>query len=279
MKAINRIVIIVVFSLLLKSGMNAQESNYLNSTFAVVSAVYAIQCQGCDKISRDFQSILKEDDIFSLEISGPNWLDAEKKEELSKYRTDFFLTSKLSKKPNGYEIEFVLYDKNKKTYHSDNFKHFISKDKLVNDIYDIAQIIVEEINDFKSKGQFKNVIQVVNFDIVMSAVSLDDDFAESFSKWLAYELKNDRKINVNYHVLSPDMENPKSENNVDGGFYQTGSESMEIKVKMEVNMDGKRVRCSTLTIDIIEYDSDINRKEIIDEIIKKFKRIDPDNWN
>jgi hypothetical protein len=279
MKAVNRMVIIAVFSLLLKSITSAQESNYLNSTFAVVSAVYAIQCQGCDKVSRDFQSIMKEDNVFSLEISGPNWLDAEKKDELSKYRIDFFLTSKLSKKPNGYEIEFVLYDKDKKTYPSDNFKHFISKDKLVNDIYDIAEMIVKEINDFKSKGQFKNVIQVVNFDIVMSAVPLDDDFAESFSKWLAYELKNDRIINVNYHVLSPDMENSKSENNLDGGFYQTGDESMEIKVKMEVNMDGKRVRCSTLTIDIIEYDNDKNRKEIIDEIIKKFKRIDPDNWN
>lgn len=279
MKVMNRKIIIAVFSLLLISGASAQEINYLNSTFAVVSAVYSIQCQGCDKISSDLHSIMKEDDIFSLELSGPNWLDAEKKDELSKYRTDFFLTSKLSKRPNGYEIEFVLYDKNKKTYRSDNFKHFISKEKLVNDIYEIAEMIVAEINDFKSKGQFKNVIQVVNFDIVMSAVSLDDDFAETFSEWLAYELKNDRIINVNYHVLAPDMENPSSENSLDGGFYQTGSETMKIKVKMEVNMDGRRVRCSTLTIDIIEYDNDENRKEIIDEIIKKFKRIDPDNWN
>ena len=121
------------------------------------------------------------------------------------------------------------------------------------------------------------MIQVVNFDIVLSS-SLDDDFAETFSEWLAYELKNDRIINVNYHVLPPDMENPKSENSLDGGFYQTGEESMKIKVKMEVNMDEKKVKCTTLTIDIIEYDSDENRKAIIDEIIKKFKKIDPENW-
>ena len=101
MKAIDRIVITAVFSLLIISTARAQESNYLNSTFAVVSAVYSIQCQGCDKISKDLHSILKEDDIFSLELSGPNWLDAEKKDELSKYRTDFFLTSKLSKRRKG----------------------------------------------------------------------------------------------------------------------------------------------------------------------------------
>ena len=279
MKAIDRIVITAVFSLLIISTARAQESNYLNSTFAVVSAVYSIQCQGCDKISKDLHSILKEDDIFSLELSGPNWLDAEKKDELSKYRTDFFLTSKLSKRPTGYEIEFVLYDKNNKTYRSDNFKHFISKDKLVNDIYEIAELIVAEINDFKSKGQFKNVIQVVNFDIVMSSTSLADDFAETFSEWLAYELKNNRIINVNYHVLSPDMGSTTSENSLDGGFYQTGNEIMEIKVKMEVNMDGRKVKCTTITTHIIDYDSDENKKEIIDEIIKKFKRIDPENWN
>ncbi len=279
MKVINRRIFIAMFSLLLISSTSAQEGNYLNSTFAVVSAGYKLQCSKCRSISEKLHSKLKENDIFSLDILSPNWLDAENKDELSKYRTDFFLTSKLIKKPQGYEIEFVLYDKKKKSYYSDNFKQFISEDKIVNDIYEIAEMIVEEINDFKSKGQFKNVIQVVNFDIVMSAVSLNDDFAETFSEWLAYELKNDRIINVNYHVLAPDMDNPRSENSLDGGFYQTGNESMKIKVKMEVNMDGRKVKCSTLTIDIIEYDSDENRKEIIDEIIKKFKRIDPDNWN
>ena len=81
MKAIDRIVIFAVFWLLIISSARAQESNYLNSTFAVVSAVYSIQCQGCDKISKDLHSIMKEDDIFSLELIGPNWLDAEKKDE------------------------------------------------------------------------------------------------------------------------------------------------------------------------------------------------------
>ena len=278
MKVINRKFYIVVLALFLISSTCAQEDNYLNSTFAVVSAAYKLQCNKCVEISETLHSKLKENDIFSLDILSPNWQDAENKDELSKYRTDFFLTAKLSRKPQGYEIEFVLYDKDKKTYRSDNFKQFISEDELVNDIYEIAELVIAELNDFKSKGQFKNVIQVVNFEFYTSSTSLTDDFAERFSEWLAYELKNDRIINVNYHVLPPDVKNPKSENSLDGGFIQSENKPMEIKVKMEVNMDEKKVKCTVLTIDIIEYDSDENRKVIIDEIIKRFKKIDPDNW-
>lgn len=252
------------------------QTDYLNSRFALISTDYKMHCNKCREISNSLFDQMKIETLFNMSDQYPNWIAAKVGDRLSRnYRgINFFLVSTMKQEAQGYKISFSLYDTDGTVYTTKKFVQEISADQPQVDAKKVAKIIIEELNFFKSNGQFKTILLVDDFEINSS----EDDmsvFKVKFSDWLAKELSRDDVISLKYHVYYyKEFGESHVENKLDGDFYPQSNSKLKMKINIELL--GDQETSKTLKIDIIEYENQ-NRNEILQTILDTINEIEKRN--
>lgn len=268
--------LIILVLVLISCGHSRAQTNYLNSRFALISTTYKMHCIKCRDISNSLFNQMKSNSIFNVNDQYPNWIVAKNSNNLSrKYRgVNFFLTSTVEQNEQNYKITFTMYNPEGAPYISENFVQIIKSSQLHVDIEKVANIVLQEVNFFKSNGQFKSILLVDDFEIMSSTGNMSD-FKEKFSDWLANELRKHDVLSLKYHVYyHKDFSKAEIENKLDGNFYPQADS--KFKMKMVIELLGDQKPCKILTIDIIEYENK-NKNEILNEIITTINKLEERN--
>ncbi len=266
--------IIALFQLFVVNSWS--QDNYFNKTFSVISPSYSREsCKVCKQISSGlYKHLKKESSLFQENDEYPFWSYAKENNDFIKYQhIDFFLTSEIKETTQGYKVIFEMFELAiEKPHHSENFIHIIHPDGLESNIINVVNIIISELEYFKSNKHFKKLILVDKFE-AMTADSDLDILKEKFSDWLSEELRYNDKIKSNYHIFHHKNSNLEidNKNKLDGEIYN--HKSTQIKVDIIVKMVGKKPEsCKRFFLQKDNYKN--NHKEILDEIIRVINRLE-----